>query len=59
MRELVSRAVAELMPVLKAYGLSSLTPQQWEEVDHGQGPLTEGGQGEEIDPLGIRARLSS
>ncbi|CAK9785848.1 unnamed protein product [Cutaneotrichosporon oleaginosum] len=47
--------------LLKAYSLSSLNPSQWEQVDHGQGPLAtlEGGSGEEMDPLGLRGRLST
>jgi hypothetical protein len=50
-----------LTPVLKAYNIGSLNPSQWEEVDHGQGPLAtlEGASGEEMDPLGLRGRLST
>lgn len=49
----------KLTPVLKAYGLSSLAPEQWEEVDHAtEGPLAGTGTMEEQDPLGLRGRLS-
>jgi exocyst complex component 2 len=51
--------------VLKLYGISSLNPDSWEDVDHDkEGPLAgtltsqDGGMAEENDPLGIRGRLS-
>ena len=51
--------------VLKLYGISSLDPDSWEDVDHDkEGPLAgtlmtqDGGIAEENDPLGLRGRLS-
>jgi exocyst complex component 2 len=51
--------------VLKLYGISSLNPDSWEDVDHDkEGPLAgtltsqDGGMAEENDPLGIRGKLS-
>lgn len=51
--------------MLKLYGISSLDPQAWEEIDHDkEGPLAgtltaeDGGMAEEMDPLGLRGRLS-
>ena len=51
--------------MLKLYGISSLDPPTWEDVDHEkEGPLAgtlaneEGGMMEEMDPLGMRGRLS-
>jgi hypothetical protein len=51
--------------VLKLYGISSLNPQEWEDVDHEkEGPLAgtmtgeDGGMAEEMDPLGLRGRLT-
>jgi exocyst complex component 2 len=51
--------------VLKLYGISTLNPQGWENVDHDiEGPLAgtltgeDGGMAEEMDPLGLRGRLS-
>lgn len=51
--------------MLKLYGISSLNPDSWEDVDHDkEGPLAgtltsqDGGIAEENDPLGIRGKLS-
>ena len=51
--------------VLKLYGISSLNPQAWENVDHEkEGPLAgtrtgeDGGMADEMDPLGLRGVLS-
>ncbi|KAK1922962.1 exocyst complex component Sec5-domain-containing protein [Papiliotrema laurentii] len=51
--------------LLKQYGISTLDPQVWEAVDHEkEGPLAgtltgeDGGASEEIDPLGLRNRLT-
>jgi hypothetical protein len=51
--------------VLKLYGIASLDPQVWEDVDHEkEGPLAgtmtgeDGSMAEEMDPLGLRGRLS-
>lgn len=51
--------------VLKLYGISSLNPKKWEQVDHEkEGPLAgtltgeNGGMAEEVDPLGLRGKLS-
>jgi len=51
--------------VLKLYGISSLDPQEWESVDHDkEGPLAgtltaeDGGMAEEMDPLGLRGKLT-
>ena len=51
--------------MLKLYGISSLNPQAWENVDHEkEGPLAgtltgeDGGMAEEMDPLGLRGRLA-
>lgn len=50
--------------MLKLYGISSLRPDSWEEVDHEkEGPLAgtmtgeDGKVAEEIDPLGLRGKL--
>lgn len=55
----------QLTLVLKQYGISTLDPQVWEAVDHEkEGPLAgtltgeDGGASEEIDPLGLRNRLT-
>ncbi|WWC92087.1 uncharacterized protein L201_007041 [Kwoniella dendrophila CBS 6074] len=51
--------------LLKLYGISSLEPQSWESIDHEtEGPLAgtmtgeDGMMAEEIDPLGLRGKLS-
>ena len=51
--------------VLKLYGIASMDPQHWEDVDHEkEGPLAgtmtgeDGGLVEEMDPLGLRGRLT-
>jgi exocyst complex component 2 len=51
--------------VLKLYGISSVDPQVWETVDHDkEGPLAgtltgeDGTMVEEMDPLGLRGRLT-
>lgn len=51
--------------MLKLYGISSLQPQQWEDVDHDKdGPLAGALTGEDgsivegVDPLGLRGRLT-
>jgi exocyst complex component 2 len=51
--------------VLKLYGISSLNPHAWEDVDHEKdGPLAgtmtgeDGGIIEENDPMGLKGRLS-
>lgn len=61
----VKSAAADLLPVLKLYGISSLYPDSWEDVDHDkEGPLAgtltteDGGMAEENDPMGLRGRLS-
>lgn len=50
--------------MLKLYGISSLNPESWENVDHEtEGPLAgtmtaeDGGLTESMDPLGLRGRL--
>lgn len=52
--------------VLKAYNISTVHPEAWEEVDHAhEGPLAGtlsaegGGVADEMDPLGLRGRLST
>ncbi|GMK54888.1 hypothetical protein CspeluHIS016_0114740 [Cutaneotrichosporon spelunceum] len=47
--------------LLKAYNLGTLSPSEWEDVDHGQGPLAtlEAGSSDEMDPMGLRGRLST
>ncbi|RSH82118.1 hypothetical protein EHS25_006051 [Saitozyma podzolica] len=61
----MSRRDVDEAAVLKLYGISSLDPQAWEEIDHDkEGPLAgtltaeDGGMAEEMDPLGLRGRLS-
>ncbi|KAK6906719.1 hypothetical protein I203_100706 [Kwoniella mangroviensis CBS 8507] len=51
--------------LLKLYGISSLEPQVWESIDHEtEGPLAgtmtgeDGKMAEEMDPLGLRGKLS-
>lgn len=52
--------------MLKAYNISSIHPESWEDVDHAtEGPLAGtltnegGGVAEEMDPLGLKGRLST
>ncbi|ORX41152.1 exocyst complex component Sec5-domain-containing protein [Kockovaella imperatae] len=61
----MSRRDIDEAAVLKLYGISSLDPQTWEAVDHDvDGPLAgtltgeDGSMVEEVDPLGLRGRLS-
>ncbi|OCF43322.1 exocyst protein [Kwoniella heveanensis CBS 569] len=51
--------------LLKLYGISTLEPEAWESIDHEvEGPLAgtmtgeDGAMAEEMDPLGLRGRLS-
>ncbi|WVF68144.1 hypothetical protein IAT40_002907 [Kwoniella sp. CBS 6097] len=51
--------------LLKLYGISTLEPEVWESIDHEvEGPLAgtmtgeDGAMAEEMDPLGLRGRLS-
>ena len=62
---LIRATLSNLTLVLKLYGISTLDPQVWETVDHEkEGPLAgtltgeDGGASEEIDPLGLRNRLT-
>ncbi|ORY35859.1 exocyst complex component Sec5-domain-containing protein [Naematelia encephala] len=61
----MSRRDVDEAALLKLYGIASVNPQVWEDVDHEkEGPLAgtltgeDGGLAEESDPLGIRPKLS-
>ncbi|KAK8850389.1 hypothetical protein IAR55_004307 [Kwoniella newhampshirensis] len=61
----MSRRDVDEAALLKLYGISSLEPQVWEDVDHEkEGPLAgtmtgeDGTMAEEMDPLGLRGRLA-
>ncbi|KAK4688269.1 exocyst complex component 2, partial [Tremellales sp. Uapishka_1] len=60
----IARRDVDEAAVMKLYGISSLDPHAWEDVDHDtEGPLAgtltaDGTMAEEMDPLGLRGRLS-
>ncbi|RXK41720.1 hypothetical protein M231_00955 [Tremella mesenterica] len=61
----MSRRDVDEAAVLKLYGISDINPQVWEDVDHeNEGPLAgtlaneDGGMIDEMDPLGMKGRLS-
>ncbi|EIW69869.1 hypothetical protein TREMEDRAFT_29687 [Tremella mesenterica DSM 1558] len=61
----MSRRDVDEAAVLKLYGISNINPQVWEDVDHeNEGPLAgtlaneDGGMIDEMDPLGMKGRLS-